>query len=456
MSTTTTLLTLPFLILLSIPLVITASITIFFSIVALSLQLAVISFELCYALVTNLFTIPPSSNWSLLSFSVSGPNTPDRRHSSDYGILHTPLAFRGQSQSQSRGGRPDLGPRMGSSNPLLDCRDTLPTMNMNQDFPSHLESRHRNNSTNTTHHKYSSGFFSLISGDEGRDFEGLGGWRCPPSYTKSPGYRSGHTTPSSSKSNSVSDEIDDIAWLSMNSRLELPSQPFPLMSRHSNHSNSVSTHNLVHATYGGGCGVGGNSSISQESQPHLPWRTRSRKNSLAGIPSAVLAVTDLYSSKSKGQKRHHRRSATTSALALPGSVSGSGILPASQAHLRQAQNQNQNQNLGLDSRHGRTQTQTVLQSKGNALRSKSHTSLSEHWSQNQFPALASMVSSGCSTAGGYFALQPLSASAGTGAHTTSNTTPNEERKPARIAIAAQGGGGARKAPAQHVPSLGSR
>ncbi|KAL4741862.1 hypothetical protein BDV11DRAFT_48043 [Aspergillus similis] len=456
MSTTTTLLTLPFLVLISIPLVITASITIIFSVLALYLQLAVILIELCYALVTNLFTIPPSPNWSLLSFSVSGPNTPNRRRSSDYSILHTPLAVRDQDQSQSWSGRPTLGPRMGSSNPLFDSQYTLPTMNLNHDLPSYLESKHRNSSVNTTHHKSSSGFFSLISGDEDRDFEGLGGWRCPPSYTKSPGYRSGHTTPSSSKSNSISDEVDDIAWLSMNSRLELPSQPFPLMLRHSNHSSSASMHNLAHATYGGGSG--GDASISPEPQPHLPWRTRSSKNSMGAIPSTFSAVTDPKWNKSKCPKLHHRRSATTSSLALSGSVPGLGILSASQVYHRQAQNQNQSQ--GLDSRRGRTQTQMAIQSRGDALRSKSHTSLSEHYRQNRLTGFASMASSWASGtsagAGGYFALQPLSASAGTGAQTTSNTTPNEERKSARIATAVQGSGGTGKAPAHQVHSIGSR
>ncbi|KAL3432407.1 hypothetical protein BDV09DRAFT_174373 [Aspergillus tetrazonus] len=449
MSTTTTLLTLPFLILISILLVITAFITIFFSVAALSLQLAIISIELCYALVTNLFTIPPSPNWSLLSFSVSGPNTPVRRRSSDYGILHTPLALRDQDQSQSWSGRPTLGPRMGSSNPLIDSQDTLPTMNLNH------ENKQRNSSTNTTHHKSSSGFFGFINGDEDRDFEGLGGWRCPPSYTKSPGYRSGHTTPSSSKSNSISDEVDDIAWLSMNSRLELPSQHFPLMLRHSNHSNSPSMHNLAQATHGGSSG-GDDDSISPYPQPHLPWRTRSRKNSIGGMPSTGSAVTDPKWSKNKGQKRHHRRSATTSALALSGSVPRLGILSASQVYLRQAQNQNQNQ--GLESCRGRTQTQMATQSGSDALRSKSHTSLYEHWRQNQITGFASMSSSwarGPSVGtGGY--LQPLSASAGTGAQTTSNTTSNEECKPTRMANAAQECGGTRKAPAHQVHSLGSR
>ncbi|CBF74813.1 hypothetical protein AN4047.2 [Aspergillus nidulans FGSC A4] len=430
MSTTTTLLTLPFLILISIPLVITAFITVFFSVAALSIQLAIISIELCYALVTNLFTIPPSPNWSLLSFSVSGPNTPVRRRSSDYSILRTPLAsLRDQDQSQSWSGRPTLGPRMGSSNPLIDSQDALPTMNLNH------ENKQRNSSTNTTHHKSSSGFFGLINGDEDRDFEGLGGWRCPPSYTKSPGYRSGHTTPSSTKSNSISDEVDDIAWLSMNSRLELPSQHIPLMLRHSNHSNSASMHTLAQATHGSSSG--GDASISPDPQPHLPWRTRSSKNSI-GMPSTVSAVTDSKWSKNKGQKRHHRRSATTSALALSGSVPRLGMLSASQVYLRQAQNQNQSQ--GLDSCRGRTQTQMATQSRSDTSRSKSHTSLSEHWRQNQTTGFASMSSSWARGP------SPLSASGGTGAQTTSNTTPNEERKPARIANAAQECRGTRKAP----------
>ncbi|RDW93553.1 uncharacterized protein DSM5745_00875 [Aspergillus mulundensis] len=430
----TSLLTLPFLVLVSIPLVITASITIFISVLALFLQLSVISFELCYALVTNLFTIPPSSNWSLLSFSVSGPTTPDRRRSSDYGLRHTPLAFRGQGQgqSQSRSGRPNLGPRMGSSNALLDSQDTLP--NMNQDIPSYLEHRHRNGLS--SHHRNSSGFFGLISGDVDRDFEGLGGWRCPPSYTKSPGYRSGRATPSSSKSNSVGDEIDDIAWLSMNSRLELPSQPLPLMPRH---SNSASSHNLVHAAYG-------DTSVLPEPQPHLPWRSRSRKNSLAGIPSIVSAApaADPKRSKSKGQKRHHRRSATTSALSLL-PPAGSGAAPTSPSQFRQSQSQS--------SHHGQTLSQMTMQSRADALRSRSHTSLSDHWIPNAgfgfgSGSMASFASS-APGAGSYFALQPLSANAGGGhgAQTTSNTTPNEERKPARAA---------RKAQTHQVPSLGSR
>lgn len=368
MSTTTTLLTLPFLALISIPLVITASITIFFSAVALSLQLTFISIELCYAFLTNLFTIPPSTNWSLLSFSVSGPNTPDRRRSSDYGLWHTPLAFRRES-------RPGPGLRMGSSNPLLDTQN-------NPDSPLYtLENRYTNRPSAQRNHSYANppGLQGLINGNDYRDFEGLGGWRCPPSYTKSPGYRSGRTTPSSP--NSVSDEVDDIAWVSMNSRLELPSQP--LMLRHC----SSSSHNLLHG--------------DASAEPYLPG---ARRNSRVGIPAGTDAKRSC-----KGQ-RHHRRSATTSA------VSVGRLSPTSQVHLRE------------NTRHGRN----ALQSKGDVLRSKSHTSLSEQWGQNA-NSMASPVNSGTDD---YFALQPMS-SGSNGAKTTSNTTPAEERKPARVTV--QGG-----------------
>ncbi|KAL4779606.1 hypothetical protein BJX76DRAFT_73423 [Aspergillus varians] len=380
MSTTTTLLTLPFLAIVSFPLLITASITIFFSAVTLSLQVTVISIELCYALVTNLFAIPPSSNWSLLSFSVSGPNTPDRRRSSDYGFFHSPLIFRNQ-------GRSSLDSHTGSSNPPLDTQD-------NQDI---LENRYTHRPKLQRNQSYSSGFLGLISGDEYRDFEGLGGWRCPRSYTKSPRHRSGNTTPS--LTNSVSDEVDDIAWVSINSRLELPSKP-PMLRHHSNSS------------YG-----------DAPAEPYLPGR-KSNRLAIPGAGAGV-GVIDL-TKRSKGE-RHHRRSATTSML------SGSGISPTTQVHFQQ------------DSRH----EPTAIHWKGDdALRSMSHTSLSD-WAQR----MGSMASPMGSAAGGYFTFRPRSPTSG--GRTTTNNTPHEERKPARATATAQGAGaGAGKA--HHVPSLGSR
>ncbi|KAL4871598.1 hypothetical protein BDV12DRAFT_164040 [Aspergillus spectabilis] len=362
MSTTTTLFTLPLLALISIPLVITASITIFFSAIAMFLQLSVITFELCYALLTNLFTIPPSSNWSLLSFTVSGPTTPDRRRSSDYGFLHTPLAHRGQSR------RPSPGPRMGNSNPL-DYLDTQDTLFYTLDSRYHRPHLQRNQS-----YTHPSGFLGLINGDEDRDFEGLGGWRCPQSYTKSPGYRSGGTTPTSS--GGLSDEVDDMAWVSMNKRLELPS---PLALRHV----SNSTHNLH---------------VDASAEAHLPKQKPSRV-SISGAPDP----------KRTKSQRHHRRSATTSIL------SGSGIPPTSHVQFRQ------------HSRFGHTS----MQMKSESLRSRSHTSLSEHWGDDSGSmARGTTMNTGV---GSYFALQPRGPRSG--AKTTSNTTPNEERKPVKITTA---------------------
>ncbi|KAL3478757.1 hypothetical protein BJX99DRAFT_256170 [Aspergillus californicus] len=383
---TATLITLPLLALISIPLAITASITIFFSAIALYFQLLVVSIELCYALLTNLFTIPPSPSWSLLSFTVSAPNTPDRRRSSDYGFLQSPLLYRGQSQPQGQiQSHPTIGPRMGSSNSpdFQDSDDTRrPNLQRNKPF---------------------TGFLSLISGQNDRDFEGLGGWRCPPSTTKSPGYRSGRTTPS--PSNSVNDEADDMAWLSINSRLELPSQPLTLRHGHRNsQSNSQNPKHIIN-----------NDPLIE---PQLPWQRNSR--------ASISAAPEPKRSKIQGQ-RHHRRSATTSL------VSGFGVRsPNSQVLVR------------LDP--GLAQGQTVTNS-GASLRSRSHTSLFDHYNSHAGPMKESLGSGGGS--GGYFALQPkgLRIDGGTGARTTTNTTPNEERRPARMSIVSL---------AHYVPSLRNR
>lgn len=87
---TTTFFTLPFLALVSIPLVVSAYITICFSVLALFLRLSVIYIELCYAIIANYFVIPTSNTSSLLNFAPSEPTTPlaattPKRRSLDYG-----------------------------------------------------------------------------------------------------------------------------------------------------------------------------------------------------------------------------------------------------------------------------------------------------------------------------------------------------------------------------------
>ncbi|KAL3461496.1 hypothetical protein BJX64DRAFT_260690 [Aspergillus heterothallicus] len=390
----TSLITVPVLAIISIPLAVIASCTIFISTLTLFLQLAVIAFKLCSALLTNLFTIPHSTSWSLLSFTVSEPTTPARRRSLDYGTFNGFLAqHRGLSQP-----RPALS-RLGSSNPL-ESPDTL-------EAPSHgFDSRyaHRPNLRKGLPYTQSSGFLGLINGEEDRDFEGLGGWRCPPSSTKSPGYRSGRTTPS--PANSVSDEADEIAWLSINSRLELPSQPLTLRrSSISNHGNNADP------------------SISAPDS-HLPWRKNSR--------ITITEAKDPKRAKSQGlgqgqSHRHHRRSATTSMLA---GYTASRSPALRSPSLQPPQHQDQFRDQGI------------------AVRSQSHTSLSEHWARNAGPLMSALNSA--SAGNSYFALQPKDAGSSSGAKTTSNTTPNEERKPARLLTAGLG------TMSQYMPSLANR
>ncbi|KAE8373132.1 hypothetical protein BDV26DRAFT_272727 [Aspergillus bertholletiae] len=261
---TTTFFTLPFLALISIPLVISAYITICFSVLALFLRLSVIYIELCYALIANYFVIPTSNTSSLLNFAPSEPTTPlaattPKRRSLDYGrAIHFSesgcLQSNPVSPSHSRPGR---GQRRNSSH-FENLND--------QDSALHdIDGRRIRRGEHHQKGYYPSlrGFLGLISGDERRDFEGVGGWRCWASSSKVYGHHS--QSVSSSSSNSVSEEADERAWLSINNRLELPSQPLgtrnPELSEHS-----------------------------------LPWRHRQ-----------ILASPD----DSHG---HHHRSATTSVL----------------------------------------------------------------------------------------------------------------------------------------------
>ncbi|KAL3447958.1 hypothetical protein BJX65DRAFT_88309 [Aspergillus insuetus] len=412
----TTLIALPVLALISIPLALIASFTIFISTITLYIQFSIICFKLCSALLTNLFTIPQSTSWSLLSFTVSEPTTPARRRSSDYGVFYGPLPtqqIRGQAQKQSR---PVL-PRLGSSNPLESPESQEGSLQLHS-FDSRFT--HRPNLRKGLPFTQTSGFLGLTNGDEDRDFEGLGGWRCPPSSTRSPGYRSGRSTPSSG--HSVSDEADETAWLSINSRLELPSQPLTLRHGSSNINNTQAE----------------TSTSTSTSDSHLPWRKNSRItiSETKDRKRTKSQGQNLGQSQSQGSHRHHRRSATTSMLTGYTSTSRS---PSMQ----------------LPRRHDPSWDQTgTSQGQGISVRSQSHTSLCEHWARHAVP-LTSTLNPGVSGNGnpGYFALQPRGDSgSNSGARTTSNTTPNEERKPASARAVAAGLG----AMSQFIPSLGGR
>lgn len=286
---TTTFFTLPFLALISIPLVISAYITICFSVLALFLRLSVIYIELCYAIIANYFVIPTSNTSSLLNFAPSEPTTPlasttPKRRSLDHGraVYFSGSSFHQSTPVSRSQSRPGCGQRRNSS------YSEEQQNNIDSPFYDH-DGRHFRRGGHQREASYPSlrGFLGLISGDERRDFEGVGGWRCRASSSKFYGHHS--RSVSSSSSNSVNEEADERAWLSINNRLELPSQPL-----------CIRNNELV--------------------EPSLPWRHR-----------------QTFTSPDGSHSLHHRRSATTSMLTsfnirIPNSLSlSSSIRPDNHA-----------------------------------------------------------------------------------------------------------------------------
>ncbi|KAF9883135.1 hypothetical protein FE257_004055 [Aspergillus nanangensis] len=168
-----------------------------------------------------------------MDFNPSKPTTPlspltPKRRSIDHGHGMTPTTP--SYRSQSFRNQPDINgrTRRASSHSFDGATNAI-----NNDTTS----RHTQREDNYRHSPYSpsSAFLGLISGDEGRDFEGLGGWRCGPSKSQG-GYK--NISPSSSSAsistdkNEVNEDADDRAWLSINHRLELPSQPLSQRNSH--------------------------------------------------------------------------------------------------------------------------------------------------------------------------------------------------------------------------------
>ncbi|PYH79932.1 hypothetical protein BO82DRAFT_355928 [Aspergillus uvarum CBS 121591] len=305
------LLTLPFLAIISIPLVISAWITISLSLLALALRLLIIYLELCFAIIANFFVIPTATNISLLNLSASEPSTPasstPKRHSIDHGTTrpppptltvhqhqhhhhpyhhHSHHLARSLARAQNTK-RPNHATRTNSASTSSDDQ---------QDYnisPARLckEPSQRNGHVPASAAAAAAGLLGLISGDSGRDFEGLGGWRSPPppppstsTYHHLSGTHSPTTTPNgllrddnSHNRNDDTDGEDERAWLSINQRLELPSQPLTLRS---------------------------NSSTSELVEPSF-WRPR-RPSQEQHPPPPTHHGGDRH--------RHHHRSATTSSL----------------------------------------------------------------------------------------------------------------------------------------------
>lgn len=259
-----TALALPVLGLVSIPLLLSAWVTISFALLTLCIRLSVVYIELVLALLVNFFTIPVSSS-SFLTFTPSEPPTPNAsRRNSGFGPI------------QSR-----------------RSNDSLLTMGLTK-HDENAKPRQKSYARSMTEaHLPSTPFI-----DESRDFEGVGGWR---SYHDSK-RRGSHTNekPMSSTSSSapsftaevdIDDDIDDdeVAWLSLNHRLELPSQVITLSS---------SAGSTVHS-------------------PNLS--PRSVNNFHAFMPASSRFH------HAQPEQRHHHRSHTTSSLTTSHRRTGGGL-----------------------------------------------------------------------------------------------------------------------------------
>ncbi|KAJ6036475.1 hypothetical protein N7540_000754 [Penicillium herquei] len=303
MGTLITLFTLPILLLVSTPLVISAGLTISLAVFTLLLRIIVVYLEVGVALVINFFTPPTStSTSSFLTFAPSEPPTPaagnSRRNSnSTYNLIQ--------------------------SHPSRSI-DALSSWGFKilQDDPSKRKKKNYARSMVEAHHlpnaPLSMNYTGLpVSGDERRDFEGVGGWRSYPdisSRTSKPrSVHSGQEKPLSSRSSSSAHSIagevdadpdadidaDERAWLSLNHRLELPSQV---------------------VTFG--------ASSALNSPTHLD----SLASSYALLPSASSSVYNTRANthanlqpSSSDRRRHHHRSHTTSALSSSDLGTGSGL-----------------------------------------------------------------------------------------------------------------------------------
>ncbi|KAL7659898.1 hypothetical protein ACMYSQ_002790 [Aspergillus niger] len=372
MSSISAFLSLPLLTLFSLPLALLACFTTFLSIIFLLLRFSVIYIELCLAIITNYFVIPTAANTSLLNFSASEPTTPaasttPKRRSVDHSLnngLLTALATY----------RPGYNPPR-RTNSLTTTTSTSSTSQDTTTVPLYRKDEPANNAP--------SALLTLISGDEGRDFEGLGGWRCATTATAAAAtttttarYPAHHllSDTASPSPNITTSEYDERAWLSINERLELPSQPLLSIRNNSNSSNN-------------------------EALESLPWRHRQ----MASTSPPPGGSNNLIRSP-----RHHHRSATTSLLST--SLSPRSSLPDAVPH------------HGLDHPQRRA-TSPLLSQQQNS----TNTLFCTPSPTGKFPgASIPRVSSPTEGSGGYFSLRPGSTSS-----TSGSTTPGEERRSPR-------------------------
>lgn len=285
MALASTLLALPVLCLVSIPLILSAWITVSLALATLFVRLSVVYIGVGYDMLVSFFTLPISTI-SFLNFAASHPPTPvsgRSRRNSAFGIL------------SARRSNDSL------SNWALNGLDDAARYNKKI-------STYARNMAEAHYLPAPSSIGLPVSGDEWRDFEGVGGWRSyHNASSRLSNHRSSHSgqekslsPASSSSAQSISGELrdetdvdaDDRDWLLLNHRLELPSQVFKLRSA----ANS-------------------------------PTQTKDTVESRRGSSFYPTLQTSAHNSKAHnaGHKNHHRRSQTTSSLPHPNSRTTSGL-----------------------------------------------------------------------------------------------------------------------------------
>jgi hypothetical protein len=282
-STLTTLLALPILALISIPLILSAWVTISFALIALILRLSVVYVELVYGLLLHFFSVPTSPTSSLLTFVASEPPTPAS----------------GRSRRNSNHGTHGTQPRKTNDSLTSWALGSIfddPYRKKNSYARSMIEAHL---SPSTPHYGFP------ISGDERRDFEGVGGWRsyAPCKARSSHSNEKAASSTSSSSTHSTRGDVDpnadadERAWLCLNNRLELPSQLITLST----------------STYAG-------SALNSPTHYDSDCRNGRNFHSLVGAadPQAV------YDKQQDGSKHHHR-SLTTSSLTTSDRRTGTGL-----------------------------------------------------------------------------------------------------------------------------------
>lgn len=199
---------LPVLLLISIPLALSASITAFLALATLFVRALVVYFELSIALAVHFFLFPAQSPASGSFLALSGATTP----AADRSPSRTRTSHSYYHHSQVHSGRSS------NAKPWKESWHSKEVVSEDYFF----QHNHHSSYALMSPHEVLSNF---VSGNAERDFEGVGGWRTPlSSRKKSRRLSASSVSYNSSDEELGNDEDDEQAWVSMNKRLELPSR----------------------------------------------------------------------------------------------------------------------------------------------------------------------------------------------------------------------------------------